>query len=210
MGNMEEKGGARKEVQASYCVLEANECVKEQKFEDAQQWIEKGLLVDPENISLKLIAGMILSIQNRLEEARTKYLELMDRTPVDSKFLPTIKNNLAFVDALLNRPELLEEADRLSEEALKTMPSYPYYRGTRGFTLVQLGRFEEGVKLLQSSLRGHTEKSRKANIACCMGMAAAKQGQESRGYFALARKFDPHCHLLGWESKTSAVQRIPA
>jgi tetratricopeptide (TPR) repeat protein len=202
------KAPLAKEIQASYCAYEASECMRGPKFEDAQQWIEKGLQADPENLLLKLSAGTILSFQNRFEEARNGYVDLIAKTPNDSKLLPTIKNNLAFVNALLDRPELLEEADRLSAEALKTKPTYSYYQGTRGFVLAQLGRYAEGTKLLQEALKQHTEKSSKAIIVCCLGIAAAKQGQESGKYYALARKFDPHCRLLEWESKILRAQAM--
>jgi hypothetical protein len=64
--------------------------------------------------------------------------------------------------------------------------------------LVQLGRFNDGIPFLKEALRDHPEKWGKAINACCLGIAAQKQGSldESRSYFALARKLDPRCPLL--------------
>ena len=116
-------------------------------------------------------------------------------------------NNLAYVDALLGRAELLPEADDFSRRALELNPGSIELRGTRGVVLVELGKFDEGVAMLQYGLRYHPEKSGRAIDACYLGIAAARRGYASEclSYLAIARKLDPHCPLLDRVMEGSSI-----
>lgn len=61
-------------------------------------------------------------------------------------------NNLAWVLAHQQDADL-ERALKLSELALSQAPAHPFYRGTRGHVLMQLGRYDEAVSDLTFALR---------------------------------------------------------
>ncbi|HEY3855066.1 MAG TPA: hypothetical protein VGO67_11775 [Verrucomicrobiae bacterium] len=112
--------------------------------------------------------------------------------------MPIVLNNIAFVDVILDRPELLPEADDYSRQALESMPTLAPFKGTRGMVLAGLGQYDEGVALLKQALKGNTENESKAINAFCLALAAKQRGFESESecYNSLARKLDPNCFLL--------------
>jgi tetratricopeptide (TPR) repeat protein len=187
-----------KDYQAFYFIYEAAECLKEQQFDEMEQWTQRGLAVCPDNVWLKLTRATGLIHQNKFEQARETLKNLLEKPPKEPLTLSTLFNNIAYVDALLDRAELLKEADLFSRNALEASPSNTYFKGTRGLALVQLGRYDEGVALISEALQKHTEKPAKAICACCLVIAATKQGRmrESEEYYALARSFDSSCYLL--------------
>jgi hypothetical protein len=185
-------------LKSTYYCFEAEECRRERPVAEAMMWLEKGLREVPGNHALTFSRATYLVFENRLQEARQALLGLRDTLANDKAFFPLLLNNIAYVDALLDSPELLDEADDYSQQALNIAPWVVYFKGTRGLVLVQLGRFNDGIPFLKEALRDHPEKWGKAINACCLGIAAQKQGSldESRSYFALARKLDPRCPLL--------------
>ena len=98
---------------------------------------------------------------------------------------------------------MLPEADDFSRQALEKAPWVVYFKGTRGIVLVELGRYDEGIALLEEAMRKHPDNWGKAINACYLGIAAGRRGfpSESRHYFALARKLDPYCPLLDREQR---------
>lgn len=114
---------------------------------------------------------------------------------------------------MMGKPELLHKADTCSRLALEKMPWIVYNKGTRGSVLVELGKYEEGLRLLHDAMRNHTEKRGQALDACHIGIAEARRGNlaESRNYFAIARRLDPKCKLLDREltlQKSSNAGRL--
>ena len=130
--------------------------------------------------------------------ARETLRDLLVELPKDSKLTPIVLNNIAFVDVIMDKPELLAEADEYSRQAVESLPDIYPLKGTRGMVLVGVGQYDEGVALLQQALNGNTENESKAINACCLGIAARRRGfeSESRCYISLARKLDPSCILL--------------
>jgi tetratricopeptide (TPR) repeat protein len=185
-------------TRTAYFCLEADACQRKHKFDESTRWLDRGLRELPGNHTLSLVRASFLLLENKLEEARQALLGLREILANDKALLPVLLNNIAYADAVLGSPELLVEADLLSEQALQAAPSHVFCKGTRGFVHVLLDRFNEGVPLLKQAFRDHTEKCDKATIACCLGIAAQRQGNlaESRRCFALARKLDPRCLLL--------------
>jgi len=198
-----------------FYLLEANECCLDRKFVDAQKWLADGLRAFPGNHWLEFNAAAVLVSESKLEPARDAFRALLPALENDPNLYPLLLNNIAWLDVMLGRPELLPEADDFSRRALESGPGMPCIRGTRGSVLVELGQYNEGVALLEDALRREPGKPGKAISACYLGIAAARRGQaaECRNYFALARKLDPHCLLLSGEKnpagETSAPEPAP-
>ncbi len=184
-------------------LLESDECLRERKFGEAQKWLAEGLRAFPDNHWLKLSAATTLIFEEKLDQARDALRALVTEFEANNNLFPTLLNNIAYVDALLGRPELLSEADDYSQRALESSPTIIYFKGTRGIVLVELGRSDEGVPLLEEALRKIPEKAGKAIDACYLGIAADRRGKtsESAAYFSMARKLDPRCPLLSREKQ---------
>jgi tetratricopeptide (TPR) repeat protein len=107
-------------------------------------------------------------------------------------------NNLAYADALSGNPAWLAEADAYSRDAYTLLPWVPAVVGTRGTVLVALGKFEEGLPLLQKSMEDAHAPRNKADNACHIAMAYTQAGKrdEAIKYLQLARQLDNKSPLL--------------
>jgi hypothetical protein len=196
------------ETLAARYLYEANEQWRQKDLAGAKRWIDDGLRHFPENLRLKMSVAGILSLQKKYPEALRAYALFIGRHKKHEDMDSLLLNNIAYVYVLMGKPELLPKADICSHLALKRMPWMVHYKGTRGSVLVELGKYDEGLKLLHDAMKNHPEKRGQALNACYIGIAEARRGyqHESRNYFAVARKLDPDCILLDREpipSKTS-------
>jgi hypothetical protein len=188
-------------ILAARYLYEAEECRKQKDINGAENWIKEGLRHFPNDVMLKISAAGMFYLQKKYSEAIRAYALLVGRKK--NKDLDSfILNNYAYNCVLIGKPEFLPKADTCSRLALKHMPWNAYFKGTRGFVLVEMGKYEEGLKFLHDAMQGHQDKQSKALNACHIGMAEARRGNrvESRNYFSIARKLDPDCVLLEREA----------
>lgn len=61
-------------------------------------------------------------------------------------------NNLAVVDLFLRDPDLLDEADDGSREAMDLLPDSAAVRNTRGAVLIETGEYEAGIELMEPTM----------------------------------------------------------
>lgn len=186
------------EMPTYFYFYEASECVYRQRYGDAQKWVEKGLERFPGNFNLEYLRASIFSNKSLHLEACRSYSILLGKWTKDPELRALFLNNLAWSFLLSGVPDLLRKAEHCSALAIQLKPAQVYYEGTRGSVLVELGKYEEGVKLLQAALKKHTDRSAQAFNLCFWGLAEIRQGN-SRGaadYFRLARKFNPDCEML--------------
>lgn len=190
------------ETLAARYLYEAIECRLQKDIIGTQKWIEDGLRQFPDNLRLKMSAAGIFYLQKKYPEAMRAYALLVGRHQKHENLDSLLLNDIAYSCVLTGRRELLARADICSRLALKRMPWMVYFKGTRGSVLVELGKYDEGLKLLYDAMQNHPEKSGQALNACYIGIAEARQGNlvESRNYFAIARKLDPDCVLLERET----------
>jgi tetratricopeptide (TPR) repeat protein len=138
------------------------------------------------------------------------YAVLIGRHKKNKNLDGLLLNNLAWTYLLVGKLELLHKADTCSRIALETLPWLVHCKGTRGSVLVEYGKYEEGLKLLHEAMKKYPEKSGQALNACYIGIAEARRGNanESRNYFAIAKKLDPDCILLERESILREPSRL--
>jgi tetratricopeptide (TPR) repeat protein/uncharacterized protein YlaI len=183
---------------AATFMLEAAESREAGDHEVALRWIEKGLNQFPDNEGLMSWQGIIQIDVKDYQGARECFIKLLDRESKQPLFRPLMMNNLAYVDALMEDPALLEEADRSSQAAMSAAGWVPAIKGTRGTVLAALGRVDEGLKLLQESMAQADNSKGKAENACLIAIIEAKRGNlvEAQKYIDDARELDPKCPLL--------------
>jgi hypothetical protein len=191
-----------RETLAVRYLYEAEECRLQKHYPEASKWIADGLHHFPGNILLKISGANILSLRRKYSEALRAYALLVGRNKKHENLDSLLLNNIAYMYLLIGKPEFLVKADKCSRLALDRLPWVVYYKGTRGSVLVELCKYDEGLKLLHEAMRAHPEKSGQALNACYIGIAEARRGNlaESRNYFAVARKLDPGCVLLEREA----------
>jgi len=169
----------------------------ERQTRRASEIADEGVREVPESIVLKINQSIALMDEGSNEEARRVLLAVIEDPKTTDAHRALSMNNLAWNDLLAERPDLLDEADRLSEAALRMQGWKSEYLGTRGGVLVSLGRASEGIPLLHQAFNRNPPQSKALN-ACHLSMAFKMQGNmpESRRYEELAGRLDPDCLLL--------------
>ncbi len=195
----------------AYYWMEAMDSMERSDHAAALRWTEQGLRLHPEQPGLTVLRGNALIKLKRFAEARGIYAGVLPfKEAKEPVFRYTLYNNIAFADILLKDPQWLPEADQYSAEALRHIGWSPAIIGTRGAVLVEMGRPDEGIRLLLQAMAKEINTSDKASDAFHLAVAERWRGNdaESRRYLALARKYDPNFFLLdspGWEWPAAAT-----
>ncbi len=169
-----------------------------QDFEGAAEWCEKGLALYPDDLQLLNLSATIWVERRNYTIARQIFVQLLRRESTPPEWYFSLLNNIAYTDVLIGDPTLLSEADSFSEETYRSHPCVNFVIGTRGIVLVEMGEYEEGIKLLKVAIEKHENLRSKALNACYLAIACARMGKydQSDKYLKLARQFDLHCSLL--------------
>jgi len=182
-----------------YYAAEALQSYAENDFEKASAWVDKALELDANSGPARNVQGIIQLARREYHDARETFTRLLVSEDTEQPgFRYILLNNIAYLDALLNDPSLLPEADEFSSEALKHLPWMPAVIGTRGTVLVELGQFEEGIELLKKAMDLHTDKQGKALNACHLALGEYRRGDANTAdkYLSTAKTLDPECFLI--------------
>jgi tetratricopeptide (TPR) repeat protein len=192
------KQKAMDENHAAWFMIEGLELRRKCLPAEALVWIERGLQLYPENINLLNLYGVILIELKEYEKAREYFLKLLSRAGSPPAMQALFQNNIAYLDALIGRADLLAEADDFSQKALAVLGWHPAIKGTRGTVLLELGDFDHAIPLLLAAMNEQDELTNKAQNACFVSIAEAKRGNllDSRKYLDEAKKLMPTCFLL--------------
>ncbi|MCE5230228.1 hypothetical protein LLG95_11595 [bacterium] len=178
---------------------ETLDCFLQGDFETAASWIERGLGICPSNLNLRLAGPMLWTEQWQLREAREEYIKLLQEAMDKPPARAIIENNIAYVDALMETPELLAEADEFSSRAMANLGWVPAVQGTRGMVLSWLGKIDEAATLLKSSMEAPGQpEANKAINCCCLAVAEMRRGNTAKSddYMNKARNLNPKCFLI--------------
>ena len=183
---------------ADCCMREAMVARKSGKHEAARLWFEKAAAHAPDEVSTKTNLALNLLDLGRLEEAHAGFLRILESTTLKPLEKAIIQNNVAYASIRLGRPDLLDEADRLSRESLAVLPTVAAVKGTRGSVFCAMDRLDEGIPLLKQAMEEHDDPKNKALNACELAIAERKRGnlEASDQYWKSAQSLDPLCPLL--------------
>jgi Peptidase family M50 len=187
------------QAHAAWFVLEA--AVQRDEYKDAEgaaEWCKKGLALYSNDVQLLNMSGTLCLDRCDYARAREIFRQLLPRESKLPGWRYIILNNIAYADALVDDPSLLPEADAYSEEAYRNIPWAYFAIGTRGTVLVEMGKYEEGIKLLKESIEKSDDLRSKALNTCNVSIAHARLGdyEQADKYLKLARQMDSHCSLL--------------
>ena len=190
-------GEIEKSLFARYA-LEAMNCLEHQKQIEAQTWTDEGLARFPDNGILLNLRGILMLEGRNYEGARDCFKSLLAREDNSPGMRGLMLNNIAYASALLGDNESLNEADRFSQEAMSLIGWLPAVKGTRGTTLLQMGRIEESLPLLRESMDKAESTRAKAQNACFIAIGESRRGNvtEARIYLSAAKQLWADCFLL--------------
>ena len=177
----------------------------------ARSWCEKGLALFPEDVHLLNLSAITYLDEQNFQQAREVFLKLLANEGQPQNQRAVYINNLAYADALSENPAWLAEADAYSKDAYTILSWMPAVVGTRGTVLVALGKYEEGLLLLQKSMEDAYTPRSKADNACHIAIALARTGKPSEAlkYLRLARDLDSKSPILARAEKVVQCSQQP-
>ncbi len=193
---------SKKDSEALLAALFASEAIQADRLgrtAEAVKWAKIAVETCGESQAALNTMGVILCSMASFEEARTVFSALLQRDDLSPATRLLYLNNVAWADVMLRDGQLLSEADRYSARAYGNMPWIPELMETRGTVLVELGRADEGLKLLLAAMDKRAGDTRaRAFDACLLAMAERARGNHAacEQYIRLARQLDPKCPLL--------------
>lgn len=98
------------------------------------------------------------------EECKNKYLELM------------IKNNFAYTTVVMGLTDYLGEADTFSKQVYDNLSWNADAKGTRGVVLIERGKIDEGISLLNQAIKLDDSNETVAAHLCHIGIGEARKG----------------------------------
>jgi hypothetical protein len=189
---------AADELRAARYIFPSERERRARDYDRALEYVAAGLRELPNELSLENSRAVLLLDRQDHVAAHAAFTKLVDRIDLPRYHRALLQNNLAWVDLMIGHPSSLTEADRYSEAALKTSPHMPHFKGTRGAVLIELGRVEDGIKLVKQALAFHTEIAARAGSFCWLAIATNRLGrvEEAKKYLETARQIDARCKLI--------------
>ncbi len=187
----------------AFCwMAKAYNATQNKDYQSAKNCFVKGLELYPDNLELKLelklgLAGTLINLK-KYDESRALFRDILQNMNLNNHAKNTVLNNIASVDLLLDRADLLTEADQFSDQASKNEPQNKYFTGTHGCVLIELGQINEGMVLLKKVYELLTSPEDQAFGLCYMALGEKRRGEKMQGmqYLAEARTKDADCLLL--------------
>ncbi len=181
-------------------VVEADILRGDGRLAEARRCLEGALATWPDQPFLRADLGLTQSLMGEHEAARAQFLAALGSASVPPTLTATLKSAVAWADLAAGPQERLAEADQLSREALEAVGWDPSIKGVRGGVLVEQGRTEAGLKLLQDALRDADtiHPMARATFYCYMAMVLAGQGKldEARPFLDVVLRRVPSCPFL--------------
>jgi tetratricopeptide (TPR) repeat protein len=172
---------------------------RRKRFKEAHDLLKSAREVGAHDPEVANAVGYLALATGDLLAARKGFAEAwdhLDEAIPGQRYM--LLNNLAYVDALLEEPNLLQEADEYSREAYENAPWIPNFSGTRGTVLAARGDYPQGIELLKTAMHGADGPDTKAENACLLALAEARRADLKRAesYMSLARHLDSECYLI--------------
>jgi tetratricopeptide (TPR) repeat protein len=194
-----------------YYVFEGSEFLLKQQFQQAKISYLHGLSQYPQNLLLKNGLGIAHLEMGEVEEARTIFAQLLEKSDASNKGLHSLLlNNLAYANILSDPQGLVEEADALSSQVYQNFPWVPAFKGTRGIVLVELGELDEGIALLKQAMEENEEPRNKAIDAAYLAIAEGRKGdiECAKQYLKTAKQFDATCSLINQAQNEVLCEKV--
>lgn len=141
---------------AGHEMYEAFDLFNKKEYESAQKILSDCMVRLPKSEILYINYALCLIKCLKLTDAKEVLINLINEKN-GNEYDYAIYNNLAWVYLLTNKAELLLEAKKYSELAMKLKPDLPYIQGTRADILIESGDYDEGINILENKLKSLKE-----------------------------------------------------
>jgi len=180
-------------------ILAAQEAHERDDHQGALHLVTAALVDLPDSWALRNSLALAQLHLQQLSEARASFQQLIESEPPFPDMRWLARNNLAWVDFLLARDELRDEADEHSQAVHERFKRVSWAMGTRGAVLGWLGRHDEAVPLLERAYLLNTLGMSRASNAACLAVSLAGLGlvDEAAAWLEKARTNHAACVLLG-------------
>jgi len=186
---------------AAHVSWEVERLVAAGKVAEANARVDAELKTVPTSLLARLSQTNLLITTERWADAAARLRALSSETGsgrdvVDTRWM--VVNNLAWVDFMRNDRASLDEADRMSKEAVALSPRDPNVHGTRGAVLLARGDLASAREHLEFAVARNATASAKSLNACCLSIVHSKRGdvEAARSCLEEARWLDPMSALL--------------
>jgi tetratricopeptide (TPR) repeat protein len=181
-------------------LAEANELKQSGHFAETHALYETWLAQYPTHEMLRAARAHLYVDLGNYASARDE-LQLLLATPraqKQSMFRLSLLHSLAYVNALLNDPRHLLEADEYSSSVIQELPSVAPAMGMRGAVLLRLHETQEGLDLLKESARRASNQLSRAKYQCWLAIGHAMENDfiQAKQYLELARDCGITFHFL--------------
>jgi tetratricopeptide (TPR) repeat protein len=129
-------------------IMEAYEFYENKQFKEAQQKFEECIMDFPDSVVARIDYSAVLLKQLQFEDAERNLVNILN-SEHDKEYDSMIINNLAWLRLVAFEASTLAEAEKLSEKAYSLNSSVSFVKGTRGCTLVAVGKYDEGIRILE-------------------------------------------------------------
>jgi putative PEP-CTERM system TPR-repeat lipoprotein len=149
----------------------------QQKLDAARAEFDKAASLQPKGVAASTMVGIILEAENRPEEARKRYQEILEKNPDAS----VAANNLAWMMAE-SGGDNIDIALQLAQTAKRLMPQRPEVNDTLGWVYYKKGMFPQAISAFRESV------GREPNNPVFhyhMGLAYAKNGEAAKARASL-------------------------
>jgi Zn-dependent protease len=179
-------------------MLDAADHMEARQFDAAQRALDMASEIAPGSLFVRCDLATLALLRSRHAEARELFVALAAEPELPPGLRWLVLNNLAWADYMLDDPELRDEADRSSREALAKAKRSPHAIGTRGAVLGWLGEHNAALDPLYRSFAHHSSPQGRATTACSLAIswAALRDVDHAEHWLARARKIDAGCLLL--------------
>jgi hypothetical protein len=149
--------------------------------------------VHPKNLELRKFVASLHSSHGDWREAERMLREMLQEPPDSKSRTAELLDLLACLPLYTGCMDLLAEADAWTTEALNHVPNAITLKGTRGGVLVELGRLDEGIAMLNDVMKWSECPVDHAISAAYLAKAHAARENfgEARRWLAKAESIEP-------------------
>ncbi len=197
---------------ATSFVFESADLQRESRYAEARACVEAGLKIWPAFATLRLDLGSILMIQGEFVAAGQAFRLALGLPENPSSLVAILESYLALSELAIGSAESLDEADRLSRQALAATGWNASAKVVRGAVLVERARHSEGAVLLREAFdgAGSLSSEMRATLQCYTAIALHPEaGDIAAQRLETARKEWPACPFLARAAQATTPHGAP-
>jgi tetratricopeptide (TPR) repeat protein len=137
-----------------------------EKFDPiVQGWLDRGLLANPESITLLMLQADLYDIQKRYDEAADVYRKLLDRSELTGPRRAVVLNNLSFLVSLQRSAASNLDPLKLANEAAEILGPNSDILDTRAVAYSAKGQYSQAIQDLRDAVTDNPTAAKYFHLA---------------------------------------------